>query len=112
LPWLGATYRARGTGLPALAIVTEVYGFSPLALPLASLLPQGQPGCLLLVSPDFVDVTITVGGAATTELAIPAAASLVGIGFRNQLNVFEVDAAGSIVAVTASNALSLTVGAF
>ncbi|HEX6811361.1 MAG TPA: hypothetical protein VF384_07050 [Planctomycetota bacterium] len=112
LPWIGSTYRARATGLPAVALVTEVYGFSPLALPLASVLPQGQPGCLLHVWPDFIDLTIAVAGTATTELVVPAASSLVGIGFHNQMNVFELDATGTIAAVTASNALSLTVGAF
>jgi hypothetical protein len=112
LPWVGGKYRARATGLPAFAFVTKIYGFSPINLPLASVLPQGQLGCTLHVSPDFVDASLAVAGTATTELAIPAAAALVGVGFRNQMNVFEFDAAFHFVAITASNALSLTVGAF
>ncbi|HEU4417557.1 MAG TPA: hypothetical protein VFT55_01385, partial [Planctomycetota bacterium] len=108
LPWIGGTFRARGTGLPLLSIVAEVYGFSSISLPLSLVLPQGQPGCNLLVSPDFLNFSIPVGGATTTALPIPDAASLVGIWFRHQLNAYEFDAAGNIVALTASNALRLT----
>ena len=112
LPWIGGTFRARGTGLPLLSIVTEIYGFSTISLPLSLVLPQGQPGCNLLVSPDFVNFSLPVAGATTTVLPIPDAVSLVGFVFHHQLNAFEFDTAGNIVALTASNALSLTMGAF
>lgn len=110
LPWTGSTFRATGTGLPALALVSEVYGFTPTLLPLSLLLPQGQPGCDLLVTPDHVNFSVASGGAATTQLAIPGNPVLAGMALRHQLNLFEVDPALNILAVTASNALLLTIG--
>lgn len=112
LPWIGGTFRARGTGLPALALVSQVYGFSPTSIPLASILPQGVPGCDLLVSPDFVQFSVANAGSVTTAVALPNDPAIVGANFYHQLNLFEVDAALNFVAITASNALALTVGSF
>jgi hypothetical protein len=112
LPWIGGRFRAHATGLPALALVSEVYGLSPLSLPLSAVLPQGQPGCDLLVMPDYVNFSIAANGAATTELVIPNAASVVGATFYHQLNLFEYSPGVGVVAITASNALALTVGSF
>lgn len=112
LPWLGGTFRAQGSGLPALALVSIVTGFTPWSLPLAAILPQGVPGCDLLVAPDFVDFAVTTTGSVSTAIAIPATAALVGLAFWQQLNPFEIDASLNIVAVTASNSLRMTIGSF
>jgi hypothetical protein len=112
LPWLGGTFRAVGTGLPMTALVSRVFGFQPINLPLAALLPTALPGCDLLVSPDFVDFAVTTTGTTSSTLSIPATPSLVGASFRHQLNLFEVDASLNFVEVTASNALALTIGVF
>ncbi len=112
LPWVGATFRAAGTGLPTLALVSQVYGFAPLQLPLATFFPQALPGCDLLVTPDHVQFSLTTDGSAPTALEIPANAALVGVSFRHQLNLIELDAALQFVAITASDVLAMTVGAF
>lgn len=111
-PWLGATYRARGTNLPALSLGLFVIGFAQTSVPIANVIPEGQPGCNLLVTPDIVSFELAVGGAAAAELAIPNATSLIGATFFQQLTPIELDANLSLIAVTASNALELTIGSW
>lgn len=112
LPWIGSTFTARGTGLPSFALISIVSGFSTISLPLAAILPQGVAGCDLLVAPDFVYFAVATAGTVTTSITIPPALALVSATFHQQLNPFELDASLNIVAVTASNALTMTVGAF
>lgn len=112
LPWIGSTFRARGEGLPGLALVSIVYGLSPLSLSLAAVLPQGQPGCELLVAPDFVTFALCTNGTVDTELSLPDSLALVGLPFFHQLNPFEIDPSLTILAVTASNALRMQIGAW
>jgi hypothetical protein len=110
LPWTGSTFRARGEGLPGLALVSVVYGLSPLSLPLASVLPQALPGCDLLTAPDFVTFAVCTNGTVDTALAIPDTFALFGLSFYHQLNPFEIDPSLTILAVTASNALRMQIG--
>jgi hypothetical protein len=112
LPWLGSTFLATGSGLPSPAVVAVVSGFTAAAVPLSTLLPQSVAGCDLLVAPDLVDVSVVTAGTVATAIAIPNQPSLVGMGFRQQLVPFAVDAAGNVLAVTSSNALAMSVGAF
>jgi hypothetical protein len=110
--YLGSTFRARGTGLPSLALVSVITGFTPISVPLAALLPQGVAGCNLLVSPDHLYFAVAEAGTVTTAIPLPSSMALVGLSFFHQLNPVEVDASLNIVAVTASNALQLTTGWF
>lgn len=110
--WLGGTYRARADGLPPHAVAASVYGLAPQVTPLWSLLPMTTPGCLSYTSADFVGSVAAAGGALVTEQDLPYDASLVGASLYHQLVVFELDAAGACVTVSASNALELTLGAF
>jgi hypothetical protein len=55
LPLLGGVLAARATGMPVLGFVLAVTGVAPTSIPLANLLPQGRPGCQLLVTPDLND---------------------------------------------------------
>jgi hypothetical protein len=112
MPWTGATFRARGTGLPSFAFVATVTGFSAINLPLAAVLSPSPAACGLYVSPDVVDVTIPVAGAVDTQIAIPNTPSLAGVQLRQQLVALEVDAGLNLLQNTSTNALALTVGAF
>jgi hypothetical protein len=47
---------------------------------------------------------------ATTALAIPAVGALVGVELHHQAALLEFAASGSLVAVTVTNAVSLTIG--
>jgi hypothetical protein len=111
LPWLNGTYRGLATGMPNTGFVAVATGFTALAVPLGSLLPQGLPGCMVLTTPDLLEVTFAASGRVTTAIAIPMNLSLVGAQFRQQVAPFETNVGGVITAITASNALLLTIGA-
>ncbi|HEX6812731.1 MAG TPA: hypothetical protein VF384_13980 [Planctomycetota bacterium] len=111
LPWIGSTFRAVTTGVPASAVALAVSGFATASVPLASLLPQGVPGCLLLVTPDLLDASLPVAGSAVSTLAIPGSAALIGQTLHHQVVPVELGAA-AITAVTSSNGLTLTIGSF
>jgi hypothetical protein len=112
LPWLGGTSRSRATGLPTNSIAVDVLGLGQTAIALGSVLPQAVPGCTLWVSPDVLTLLLPTAGVTATQTAIPATAALIGQTFHQQVVPFELDALGQIAAVTGSNALSLTIGAF
>lgn len=112
LPWLGATTRATATGLPANSFAIDVLGLGSVSLPLASLLPIGQPGCDLLVSPDLFGVQLAANGQVEVALALPNAPTLVGGVLHRQVLALTANAAGAPNALTSTNALRLTIGAF
>ena len=83
LPWLGDTFALQmqlvGTGLPplmALGFSSELFGTTPLPLPIDSL---GFPNCELVVSPDVPVMPAPTGTTASISLTIPTAASLLGV---------------------------------
>ncbi|MCU0864883.1 MAG: hypothetical protein MUC36_13925 [Planctomycetes bacterium] len=112
-PWLGTTYRARGTGLPAIAVAAVVGGAATTSLPLAALLPPSPAACTLLVAPDFVDLAVPTAGSVDTTITIPMTPTLVGSVLHQQLVLIELHPlTGAVVEHTASNRLTITVGAF
>jgi len=115
LPWVDATFRATGTGLPNLAIVvalTSVTSVPQGAVPLASVFAQGIPGCDLLVAPDILEAMVTMNGTAVSQLYLPNTPPLVGVAFYHQMVPIELDGLGNWVAITATNALQLVAGTF
>jgi hypothetical protein len=115
LPWVDTTFRATATGLPSLAWVLALTGFTPIAqgvLPLSSVFVEGQPGCDVLVDPLFFDVLVATAGAAESQLFLINTPPLVGLSFRHQMIPIEVDGSGNFVAITATNALELVAGDF
>lgn len=115
LPWVDATFRATGTGLPGTAIVVAATSVTPIPqglVPLASVLSQGVPGCDLLVAPDILEVLVTLTGTTQSSLFLPNTPPLVGVTFYHQMIPIEVNAGGNWVAITSTNALRLTAGSF
>lgn len=108
-PWLGGTFRADATGLPPTGLALGVTGLSGLALPLASVLPSPS-GCELLTSVDATELLVIAGGTVTTSLPLPSTPALVGATLRHQVIPFDLDANGTIVSVTSTNALQLVLG--
>lgn len=111
LPWLGTSFRTTTTGVAANSVCFGAIGFTQQALPLGSLLPQGQPGCSLLTSTEIVLLLATTGSVARAEFALPNSTILIGTTFRQQTLPLELDQFGALAAVRSSNALAATIGA-
>lgn len=112
-PYAGTTAIATCQGLSSQALQFTVFGFTPIATPLSSLLPAGVAGCDLLASPDVL-VPLAVGnGVGRQSLAIPALATLVGQTYVQQVVRLDLTAGGGVFAsVAGSNGLALTIGAY
>jgi hypothetical protein len=113
-PWVDATFRATGSGLPASALVFTATSFTAVpqgVAPLAAIFTEGIPGCDVLVAPDILGALLTSTGTATSSFLLPSAPPIVGVTFFHQMIPFELGGSG-VVAITATNALQLTAGAF
>ena len=111
-PWVGSSYRTRGTGVAMNAIVVAVTGLQSVSVPLGTVLPVVPSGCTLLAQPDLLTLASPVAGTVDTQLVIPGTPSLAGIVLHQQLVVLEVDASLNFVQNTSSNAIAATIGAF
>ena len=111
LPWLGGMFEARASGMRSGSLAVGVFGFTPLAVPMPSVHPLGAAGCTLWVDDDILVQFALGGGVVATAIAIPAAPALVGGVFHHQVVPIELDATGELMALTTSNALTLTIGA-
>ncbi len=112
LPWLGGTFHAVASGLPANGLALGVLGLGPAFVPLSAVLPVGGPGCTLWTTPDLVSVQVPVAGTATLAVPIPNALALVGAMLHQQAMGLEFGAGGALAALTSSNRLTLTFGTF
>ena len=115
LPWVDATFRARGEALPQTALVVAATSFTSIpqgALPLASVFAQAGAGCDLLVAPDILQLHTTTTGSVESSFFLPSAPPIVGLSFFHQHVPFELDLLGNVTQITATNALQLTAGAF
>lgn len=111
LPWIGSTFEARATGMPASAFVFVITGLSQVSVPISLLLAEGLPGCDLLAALDILGAVLPNAGTATAHFPLADTMSLAGVVFHQQLVPFELGPAGDIVAITATNGLTLTIGA-
>jgi hypothetical protein len=98
--------------MPAMAFVLSEYGFTPVSIPLAAVLPQSLPGCDIHMLPDFVEVLLPTAGTVHTQLAVPNWVALAGLVVHHYVVPFEVDPSLQLLAITSSNALTLTIGSF
>jgi trimeric autotransporter adhesin len=112
LPWLGSTFRAEATGLPPIALALVVHGFSTVSLPLLGAVPAGLAGCVLRVQPDDLSLALPAAGRVEASLVLPRSLALVGLVVHQQVLPIELDAQGGLLAITATNRLSLTLGEF
>lgn len=112
-PWVDATFRAQGSGLPGVALVVAVTSLTSIpqaVVPLQALFAQAPAGCDLLVAPDILHVLPASAGIAESSLFLPNAPPLVGVTFFHQMVPFEFDAFGNVAQITATNALQLKAG--
>ena len=111
-PWLGATCTMVGSGMPSNGLVVGVRGLGLATLPLAAVLPQGAPGCSLLVTPDLLELHLPIAGLVTESFYAPNTVALLNQTLHEQFVSFEIGASGAITSLTSTNALSLTFGVF
>jgi hypothetical protein len=112
LPWVGSTFHSVATGMPAPALAVGVLGFGITSIPMRAILPQGVLGCALLVSPDMLELHMPAAGSVQTQLVIPNTSALAGGVLHQQVVPIELNATGSVTAMTGTNALTLTIGSF
>lgn len=112
LPWTGSTHRSTATGFAPSAFAVLLVGFTSPNLPLSTLHPAGLPGCAQLAEALAIQPTFPHGGVARHELAIPSGSAFVGVQLFEQFLQAEVDTLGVLTALSGSNALQLTIGAF
>ncbi|MFK7742702.1 MAG: hypothetical protein AB8H80_20485 [Planctomycetota bacterium] len=110
LPWIGSSFEASATGLPTTCVAVAVTGVPTTSFPL-NLLPQGQPACDLLTSPDALALQLTTTGTSTSSVSISNDAAWIGQSLFHQVLSFELDPAGNIVLITGTNALAAIIGA-
>lgn len=111
LPWLGTTFRADASQLPAPALAATVFGFSTMQVPLLSIFPTALPGCDLRVTPDLFATPFAPTGSASMAIDLPPSLALAGAQLFAQVVAIQLDAAGAFLAVTGTNALRATLGA-
>ncbi|MFO1050649.1 MAG: kelch repeat-containing protein [Planctomycetota bacterium] len=111
-PWLGDSFRQVADRMPASAPMVFQAGFSrdlfggqPLPLALDFL---GMTGCVLHASIDALTVAVASGGVSQFDMTVPTNSALIGATFFAQTLV--IDPAANSAGVTASNALSFTIG--
>lgn len=112
LPWLGTTFLSTATGMPPNGLALAVFGTATASVPLVGILPQGGPGCALLTMPDVVAAYVPTGHSLEIGLPLPPALSLAGAVLHEQVVPLEIGAGGAITALTATNRLTLVLGAF
>jgi hypothetical protein len=112
LPWLGGVCTSVASGMPLTGIALAVRGLGTAATPLASILPQGLPGCSLLVTPDLLDASVPNAGTVAASFVIPNVTALVGATLHQQVVALELATGGAIAALTATNRLTLTIGSY
>lgn len=110
LPWIGASFRATTTGVPAGSICLGVIGLQQIAIPISALLPEGQPGCTLLSSLEALLPLTSGPGTAHSVFALADDPSLIGVPFFQQTLPLGFDSFGAVTSIRSSNALSLVIG--
>ncbi len=83
----------------------DLFGGQPLPLALDFL---GMTGCVLHASIDALTVAVASGGVSQFDMTVPTNSALIGATFFAQTLV--IDPAANSAGVTASNALSFTIG--
>jgi hypothetical protein len=110
-PWIGAAFRARGSGLPASSLALSLYGIQAQSLPISSVLPQGLPGCVISTTIELSEALVPVAGGTDTRILLPPSLSLAGLVLHHQLIGLELGAGGRVTGITSSNGLRMTIGA-
>ena len=111
-PYVGNVAETRCAGASPTALQIGVLGFGPVSVPFNAILPQGAPGCDLLVVPDQDRWLSVANGSATWLLPIPAQQALLGVTYWQQVVRLDASANGLLQSVRGSNGLQSTIGRY
>lgn len=111
LPWLGATFRSRATGLPTNAVAVVAHGFQSATTPLGAVVSPAGAGCRLWQTLDLLSLAGPTAGALDIAIPIPDASALIGWVVHQQIGVAELQGA-AVLEWTSSNRLTLVLGRF
>ena len=104
-------WRTRCSGVPSNAIALQLFGdVSPIQL--SQLLPEGKVGCTLWTFPIGQLPLTPSGGVVSSSLALPLTRALIGSELWSQVAPIEFAPNGSLLEVTASNALIARFGSW
>lgn len=109
--WLGGSLRARVELHNPMAFGVELWGFAANQLPLAQLDPRAPAGCTLWTSGEVVTTLGPTQGGWEVHAALPRMPAILGGQLHFQVVRAEFDTAGSLLPLSASNALRFTLGA-
>jgi hypothetical protein len=112
LPWIGAPLRSAASGLPANGLAVAVLGAAATPMPLAAVHPLGGPGCQLLVAAHLLVLAVPAQGTVAFAVDVPHAPALVGAVLSQQVIALDLGSGASLQAVTSTNAITATFGAF
>ena len=111
LPWLGATFHSRATGLPANALAWIAYGFQSATLPLSAVVSPAGAGCHLWQTIDLLAPALPTAGTLDIAIGTPDVPALLGLVLHQQVGAVELQGA-VVLEVTSSNRLTLVFGRF
>ena len=112
LPWLGGRVDTAVGGLPASSLALVLRGFVTTTVPLLSVLPQGAPGCELLVQPTLIDAQLLSGSTGNASLTLPTSPTLAGVQWLEQWLAFDLALAPQAGSLIGSNGVQFTAGVF
>jgi hypothetical protein len=111
-PWVGAPFDTTVENVAPGALTFAAYGLQQIAVPFASLVPQGLPGCLSLVEPIVLQFVVPTSGTASARLLVPSSGELTGVEISHQFLVLEVSPSGALTAVGGSQGIGFTPGSY
>ncbi len=109
-PWLGRTLDAQVTGLATGSLALGLIGFKSYSIPLKSIFSVGGAGCTLYSGFDITLPLSNTGGKAMLSLPLPSDVKFAGAKIYEQVLQFQFSGS-SLSSFTASNGLTLTLGA-
>ncbi len=111
-PWVGEAFVSNVSGFAPGSLGVSLVGLTGQSQPLSVLHPTGIPGCDLLTSTESVQLVGPTNGMAGAAIVIPNDPAFAGVSLVHQFVQGELDAQGSLLSLSSSNALALTIGVF
>jgi len=111
-PWLGGELTTRCTGLPTGSVAFSILGFAPASIPLATLLPQALPACVVHTTADLIGFSFALDGTSRTRIEVPRDPFLLGANCWRQDVGITFGPTGDLATASATDAIRFSLGSF